>query len=45
MLSLWGKGVPLEAAGWLDESICPLLGLCRAAGSLLIPATEIDYFR
>ena len=44
MLSVRGKGAPLEAAGWLNEGICPLLVL-RAPPELPVPAHEIGYFR
>ena len=39
-----GKGGPLEAAGWLNDGVCPLLVL-RAPPELPVPASEIGYFR
>ncbi|MGD0091895.1 MAG: hypothetical protein ABSE73_18425, partial [Planctomycetota bacterium] len=44
MLAARGKGAPLEAAGWLNEGVCPLLVL-RAPPELPAPANEIGYFR
>jgi hypothetical protein len=44
MLCARGKGAPLEAAGWLNEGVCPLLVL-RGPPGLPVPANEIGYFR
>lgn len=38
------RGTVLEAAGWLNEGVQPLLVL-RAPPELPIPAREIGYFR
>ena len=35
---------PVEAAGWLNEGVRPLL-VFRAAPTLVVPAKEIGYFR
>jgi hypothetical protein len=44
LMSLRGKGAPLEVAGWINEGVCPLL-LLRAPQALAVPAKEIGYFR
>jgi hypothetical protein len=44
MLSVRGKGPPLEVAGWLNEGVCPLLVL-RAPPDIAVPGNEVGYFR
>jgi hypothetical protein len=44
MLTLRGRGAPLQAAGWLNEGINPLIVL-RAPTDLAIPSNEAGYFR
>lgn len=44
MLADRGKGLPLEAVGWLNEGVRPLLVL-RAPPKLVVPVREIEYFR
>jgi hypothetical protein len=44
MLTLRGRGAPLEVAGWLNEGVCPLLVL-RAPPDLAVPLNEVGYFR
>jgi len=44
MLSLRGKGAPLEVAGWLNQGVRPLL-LLRAPPDLVAPLNEAGYFR
>lgn len=44
MLRTRDKGPLLEAAGWINEGVCPLLVL-RAPAELPVPANEIGYFR
>jgi hypothetical protein len=44
MLAARGKGGPLQAVGWINEGVCPLVVL-RAPKELDVPKREIDYFR
>lgn len=44
MLAARGKGAPLEAAGWLNDGVNPLLVL-RAPSEVTVPANEIGYFQ
>jgi hypothetical protein len=44
MLSLHGRGAPLEAIGWLNEGVCPLLVLL-APVEVGVPEKEVGYFR
>ena len=44
MLTARGKGAPLEAVGWLNEGVRPLL-VFRAPPELEVPKSEIGYFR
>jgi hypothetical protein len=44
MLSVRGKGAPLDVAGWLNDGVRPLIVL-RAPPELPVPGREIDYFR